>query len=197
MKPSEQDKQQRESYWQEVANKAAEKFVFIDETSAYVGINREYAWAPRDARAEDEQPKGKKERVSLIAACSLKASMAQQGLVVEGSIDKSTFLGYLEYCLLPELERGSILVLDNWAVHHGEEVRELVEAAGCELCYLPTYSPDFNPIEHLFSKVKAFIKKVRPDCINNLVQAFCKAVQSITPENVFNSIEHCGYSMGV
>lgn len=166
----------------------------MDETSSYVGISREYAWAHSSERVVDKKPKGKKQRVSLIAACSLSGSTAEQALVVPDSVDKNAFLGYLEYSLLPTLESGTVIILDNWRVHYGDDVTELVEAAGCELLYLPTYSPDFNPIEHLFAKVKAFIKSLRPDSIQDLTQAFCDAVKTITADNVKNAFEHCGYS---
>ena len=90
---------------------------------------------------------------------------------------------------------GGVLVLDNWTVHHGEEVRALTERFGCELLYLPTYSPDLNPIEHLFAKLKAFIKALRPETLDDLIQAFCDAVKTVTPENVLNSFRHCGYKL--
>ena len=167
----------------------------MDETSAYVGITSEYGWAPSCERVIDTKPKGKKQRVSLIAACSLSAATAEQALLLPESVDKNAFLSYLEYSLLPTLEPGSILVMDNWTVHHGEDVKDLVEAAGCELLYLPTYSPDFNPIEHLFAKVKTFIKNLRPDSVDELIQAFCDALRTITPDNVLNSFLHCGYEV--
>ena len=88
-----------------------------------------------------------------------------------------------------------MIILDNWSVHYGDDVRGLVEAAGCKLLYLPTYSPDFNPIEHLFAKVKTFIKNLRPSNLANLTKAFCDAVKTIIPENISNSFEHCGYSV--
>ena len=195
MSASEQDKEQRQNYWQELATKAATKLVFIDETSSYVGITCEYAWAASHLRARDSRPKGKKHRVSLIAACSLQADLADQALVMPDSVDKNAFLGYLEHCLLPTLKAGSILILDNWTVHYGDDVKDLVKAAKCELLYLPTYSPDFNPIEHLFAKVKTFIKQLRPNSIDSLTTAFCQAVRTITPDNISNSIAHCGYNL--
>lgn len=80
-----------------------------------------------------------------------------------------------------------------WTVHHGDDVRELVERFGCSLLYLPTYSPDLNPVEHLFAKVKAFVKSLRPDSTDKLVQAFCDAVKTVTAQNVLNAFHHCGY----
>ena len=79
--------------------------------------------------------------------------------------------------------------------HHGEDVRELVEDYGCELLYLPTYSPDLNPIEHLFAKLKAFIKSLRPQTLDDLTTAFCGAVKTVSPQNVLNSFNHCGYGV--
>ena len=161
-------------------------------TSAYVGISSEYGWGSSKERVYDTRPKGKKERVSLIAATTLGGVMAEQALVIPGTVNKNAFLAFLETTLLPTFARGSVLVMDNWSVHHGDDVRELVEAYDCELLYLPTYSPDLNPIEHLFAKLKAFIKSLRPDSLDKLIQAFCQAVKTVTPQNVLNSFQHCG-----
>ncbi len=114
--------------------------------------------------------------------------------MIPDTVDKNAFLAFLD-TLLPTLAKGSVLVMDNWSVHHGDDVRDLVEACGCELLYLPSYSPDLNPIEHLFAKLKAFIKSLRPDSIATLVQAFCDATKTLTPENVRKSFEHCGYGV--
>ena len=169
--------------------------MFIDETSAYVGQSREYGWAASAERVHDTRPKGKKARVSLIAAITLDTAMAEQALIITDTVDQNAFLAFLETTLLPTLAKGSVLIMDNWTVHHGVEVRDLVDAAGCELLYLPTYSPDLNPIEHLFAKVKAFVKRLRPDSTDKLVQAFGDAVQTVTPENILNSVLHCGYEL--
>lgn len=176
-------------------HKDSKTFVFVDETSAYVGQSREYGWAGRDERVCDTRPKGKKERVSLVAATSLDSAMAEQDLVITDTVNKNAFLCFLEFTLLPTLPKGSVLVLDNWTVHHGEEVGKLVERFGCELMYLPTHSPDFNPIEHLFAKVKAFIKSLRPKTIDALIQAFCHAVKTVTLEHTLNAFRHCGYQV--
>jgi len=174
--------------------------VFIDETSSYAGMSREYGWAASRERVYDTRPKGKKARVSLIAAASLNGVMTEQALIITDTVNKNAFLTFLGTTLLPTLPEGSVLVMDNWSakhpegtVHHGEEVRELVNAAGCELLYLPTYSPDLNPIEHLFAKIKAFIKCLRPDSTDKLVRAFADALNTVAQQNVLNSFLHCGY----
>ena len=169
--------------------------MFIDETSAYVGQSREYGWAASAERVYDARPKGKKARVSLIAACGLDTAMAEQSLIITDTVNKNAFLTFLETTLLPTLAEGSVLVMDNWTVHHGDDVRDLVDAAGCELLYLPTYSPDLNPIEHLFAKVKAFVKALRPDSTDTLVQAFGDALRTVSQQNILKSVLHCGYGL--
>jgi transposase len=160
-----------------------------------VGQSREYGWAASDERVHDTRPKGTKERVSLIAAASLDGAMTEQALVIGDTVNKHAFLAFLEFTLLPTLTEGSVIVMDNWTVHHGDEVRELAERFGAELLYLPTYSPDLNPIEHLFAKIKAFVKGLRPNRLDDLVQAFCHAVKTVTSENVLNAFRHCGYQV--
>ncbi len=128
-------------------DKPTKQLVFIDETSAYVGQSRPYGWAPSAERAHDTRPKGKKARVSLIAAITLDTVMAEQSLIITDTVNQNAFVAFLEATLLPTLARSSVLVMDNWRVHHGDEARELAERFGCELLYLPTYSPDLNPIK--------------------------------------------------
>lgn len=111
----------------------------------------------------------------------------------EGSVNKAAFLSYLKDVLLPSLAPGSILVMDNWTVHHGKDVTSLIEAYGCQALYLPTYSPDFNPIEYLFAKIKSFVKKARPQTLKELFAAFIDGVLAVTPEDAANTFESCGY----
>lgn len=205
---AERDEAARANYRAEVKTKATGQLVFIDETSAFVGTrptraglvpvlgqSREYGWAPSAERVHDIRPKGKKARVSLMAACSLRAAMAEQSLITD-TVNKNAFLAFLGTTLLPTLPKGSVLVMDNWTVHHGDEVRDLAQRFGCELLYLPTYSPDLNPTEHLFAKVKAFVKRLRPNTIDNLIQAFGDAVHTVSPQNILSSVLHCGYLVG-
>lgn len=121
--------------------------------------------------------------------------MGHQALVIEGTVNKNAFLSFLEHVLLPTLDKGSVLVMDNWTIHHGYEVRDLVQEFGCELLYLPTYSPDFNPIEHLFAKIKTVIKKAKPASVKQLIQTFCVAVNSVSFQDILNSVCHCGYTV--
>jgi hypothetical protein len=168
--------------------------LFIDETSSYLNHSRAYGRAEGQTRVYDAAPKGKKERSSLIAAISAQGLVPEHCLVHKDSVDKAAFLSFLKE-LLPRLDPGSILVMDNWTVHHGEDIRLLVEQYDCQLRYLPTYSPDFNPIEHIFAKVKAFIKAKRPMETVKLIQAFVDALFTVTTDDVQNAFRHCGYQV--
>lgn len=94
---------------------------------------------------------------------------------------------------MPNLDPGSILVMDNWTIHRGKDIEQLVESFDCSIVYLPKYSPDFNPIEFLFSKIKAFVKKIRPLCLADMLWAFSDAVLSVTPQDARNTFSYCGY----
>lgn len=166
--------------------------MFLDETSGYLNLSRSYGRAPSDKRVVDDAPKGKKERASLLAAVTLRGLEGTHCLVHPENVNKVAFISYLK-TLLPNLKAGSVLVLDNWRVHMGPDVRELVEKYHCSLLYLPAYSPDFNPIELLFSKIKAFVRKCRPSTLDKLIQAFKDAVLSVTSDDAKNTFEHCGY----
>lgn len=140
----------------------------------------------------DNAPKGKKERASLLAAVTARGLEPTHCLVHPENVNKAAFISYLKV-LLPSLEAGSILVLDNWRVHLGSDVKELVETYRCSLLYLPAYSPDYNPIEFLFSKIKAFVKQLRPLTLPQLIQTFVDAVLNVTSSDAINTFQHCGY----
>jgi transposase len=110
------------------------------------------------------------------------------------SVDKAAFMVFLKG-LLPNLEEGSVLVMDNWTVHHGQDIKVLVESYACKLRYLPAYSPDFNPIELIFSKIKAFVKALRPKETAKLIKAFEDALFTVTSDDVRNSFRHCCYDL--
>ncbi|MGL4609818.1 MAG: transposase [Trueperaceae bacterium] len=94
---------------------------------------------------------------------------------------------------MPTLEPGHIILMDNVTIHHNHAVQTLIESKKCSVLYLPTDSPDFNPIEHLFAKLKAFIRKLRPDSLPKLIKTFEDAVLSVLPSEVKNAFHHCGY----
>ena len=191
--PKERDDEARKVWLEAALKLAADKLVFLDETGAWLGMPRLYGRCVGGARVYDTAPKKRAGKVSLIAAITNKGMNAQACLVFEGSVDSKAFLSYIEHVLCPTLNPGQIVIMDNFTIHHNKRVKELIEDRDCELLYLPTYSPDFNPIEHLFAKLKAFIRKLRPDAISDLMQAFQDAVLSVTADNALNAFAHCGY----
>lgn len=154
-------------------------------------MSRGYGRAPTSERVHDHEPKGEKIGSSLIAAVSNQG--LNHSLIDPEGMTKATFLTFLDKVLLPNIEQGSILIMDNWKGHHGPDVHDLVASYNCEIIYLPAYSPDFNPIEYLFSKIKAFIRGLRPMTLEDLLQAFEDAVLSVTPKNAIKTFIHCGY----
>ncbi len=129
------------------------------------------------------------------------SSMSAEGmgpsLTVEGATTSAVFEAYVEQVLVPTLRKGQVLVMDNLSAHKGERVRELIEERGCELIYLPAYSPDFNPIEEAFSKIKGLIRKAEARTREALVEAIGWALCAVTSGDARGFFEHCGYRMPV
>ena len=131
-------------------------FVWVDECGTHTSVTRLYARAPRGERAYGSVPRNRGKNTTLIASMTLEGAMGE-AMAVEGSTKAFVFEAYLESFLAPTLEEGQIVVMDNLGAHRTERVRELIEQRGCEVWFLPAYSPDLNPIEEAFSKVKALL----------------------------------------
>jgi transposase len=172
---------------------SVEKLVFLDETGGWLGMVRLYGRCVGGGRVYDIVPKKRQDKVSLIAAITHEGMNPQACLIHEGQVDTKAFLSYIKHALCPTLKPGQVVIMDNFTIHHNSQVRALIEAKGCKLLYLPTYSPDFNPIENLFAKLKAFLRKVRPLNKDDLIRAFQDAVLLITPHDVKNAFIHAGY----
>jgi transposase len=114
---------------------------------------------------------------------------------VEGATTKVVFEAYVEQVLAPALSPGQVVVLDNLGAHKGERVRELIERRGCELLFLPAYSPDFSPIEEAFSKLKALLRRAKARTREALIEAMGRAIGALTPEDARGWFGHCGYAL--
>ena len=167
------------------------RLVFVDEMGTNTSLAPLYAWAPKGERARCEVPRNRGKNTTLLA--SMTAEGMGSCLAVVGSTTKAVFEAYLERVLAPTLRPGQVVVMDNLASHKGEKVRELIEGRGCELLYLPPYSPDFNPIEEAFSKVKALVRKARTRTREALVEALGAALDAVTARDARGFLEHCGY----
>ena len=152
------------------------------------------ARAPKGERACGRVPRNRGKNTTLLA------SMGAEGMgpcmAVVGSTKKAVFEAYVERVLAPSLSPGRVVVLDNLGAHRGRRVRELVEARGCELLFLPPYSPDFSPIEEAFSKVKALLRKAKARERGALVEAIGWALSAVTAEDARGFFGHCGYPLG-
>jgi transposase len=169
----------------------AQRLVFVDEMGTNTSLHPLYAWSPRGDRARCLVPRNRGANTTLIA--SMTAEGMGPCLAVEGATTRIVFEAYIEKVLVPSLRRGQVVVMDNLSAHKGARVRELVESAGCELLYLPPYSPDFNPIEEAFSKVKGLLRKAEARSRKALVEAMGKALDAVTTQDARGFFEHCGY----
>ena len=138
-------------------------------------------------------PDVEKGKLSLIAAITPQELDSEQCLVHPDAVDTKAFLTYLREVLVPTLKPGQVVFMDNFTIHHNKNVRRLIEGAGCYLAYLPTYSPDYNPIELVFSKLKAFLRKARATQVAHLINAIATAIATVSPQEVQNCFDHCGY----
>jgi transposase len=132
---------------------------------------------------------------------TLLSSMSLEGmgnsLAVEGATNREIFETYVQRVLAPTLRPGQVVVMDNLAAHKGDRVKELIEERGCELLYLPPYSPDFNPIEEAFAKIKATVRKAEARTREALVEAIGRGITMVTTEDARGFFDHCGYTTPV
>jgi transposase len=166
-------------------------FVFLDETGSHLGLVRLYARAPRGERAVGRAPRNRGRARTTITSLSL-AGLGP-GLLVEGGISTAGFEAYVEHILAPALRPGQIVVMDNLQQHRGRRTRESIEARGAELWFLPSYSPDLNPIEEAFSKLKARLREAAARTHEALAAAVWAGLQAITPSDARGYFTHCGY----
>ena len=173
----------------------AERLVFVDEMGSNTSLSALYAWAPKGERARWSVPRNRGANTTVLSSMTLEGMGS--ALTVEGATTSAVFETYVEQVLAPTLRRGQVVVLDNLSAHKGERVRELIEGRGCELLYLPSYSPDFNPIEEAFAKIKDFLRKSEARAREALVEAMGAAISAVTAKEACGFFEHCGYGTSV
>jgi transposase len=170
----------------------ARRLVFVDESGFNTSMTRLYARAPRGKRAYGEVPRNRGKNTTLIASLTLEGAMGES-MTVEGATDSEAFEAYVERFLAPSLCEGQVVVLDGLGAHRTEKVGELVQARGADLVFLPSYSPDLNPIEEAFGKIKALVRKVGARVREALVEAIGHALATVTPEDAAGWFAHAGY----
>ncbi len=165
--------------------------MFIDETGTSTKMARRYGRALRGARCRAPVPHGHWKTTTFVGALRLSGMTAP--MVLDGAMHGVAFLAYVEQVLVPTLSPGDIVIMDNLPAHKPAAIRQAIEAAGAELRFLPPYSPDFNPIEMAFSKLKAFLKKIAARTIDDLWAAIAKAIETFTPDECQNYFAAAGY----
>ena len=167
------------------------RFVFVDECSANTSLSPMHGWSRRGSRVRFEAPRNWGKNVTLLS--SMSGSGMGPSLAVEGPTTRGVFETYVQKVLTPGLLPGQIVVMDNLSSHKGPRVREMVEARGCELLYLPPYSPDLNPIEQAFAKVKGLLRKAQARTREALIEAMGRALDAVTARDARGFLGHCGY----
>ena len=166
--------------------------MFVDESGFHTSMTRLRARAPRGERAYGKVPRNRGKNETLIASITLEGVMGAS-MTMEGATDAKAFEAYVEHFLAPTLEKGQVVVLDGLGAHRTDKVREFIERRGAELLFLPPYSPDLNPIEEAFSKVKNIVRKAGARTREALVEAIAIAISALTLEDMAGWFAHCGY----
>lgn len=189
---SERDEFLRAAWRAPVAGEVdAKRPVFVDEMGTNTSLAPPYAWSRRGERARATAPRNWGANVTLLA------SMGAEGMgpcqAVEGPTTREVFEAYLERVLAPSLRPGQVVVMDNLSSHKGGRVREIVEGRGCEVLYLPPHSPDLDPIEQAFSKVKGLMRRAGARTREALIGATGRALDAVTARDASGFFGHCGY----
>jgi transposase len=184
---------ERRAYRQTVvATVPPQALVFVDETGVTIAMERRYARALGGSRAHVAAPKAWRDTVSVIGAITVAGDLSAT-MSMRGSVDGDVFRVYLREVLGPRLRPGQVVVMDNLSVHKVAGVRATIEARGARLVYLPRYSPDLNPIEACWSKVKTVLRTLAARTYDALDAALTTAVAAVTPADAAGWFQHCGY----
>jgi transposase len=170
------------------------RLVFVDEMGVHTSLAPLYGYSRKGERVRLEVPRNRGKNTTLLASMTILGGMGET-MAVEGSTDKGVFEAYIERALAPTLEAGQLVIMDNLPAHKPDRVRELIEERGCELIYLPAYSPDLNPIEEAFSKIKAMLRRVRARTKEALVDALGEALSAVSAQDARGYFDHAGYRL--
>lgn len=189
---SERDEEIR-GLWRWLASRFdARRLVFIDESGFHISMTRLRARAPRGERAYGKVPRNRGKNQTLIASITIEGGIGE-ALSIKGATDAKLFETYVEEFLAPTLKVGQVVVLDGLGAHRTNRVRELIQERGAELLFLPSYSPELNPIEEAFSKIKNIVRKAGVRTREALDEVMGEALSAVTLEDVAGWFSHCGY----
>lgn len=185
-------KEARQHWWVRVEDVDPRRFRFIDESGAKTNMVRTHGRCPKGQRLLSSAPAGHWKTTTMLAAVGLDG--VQAPFALDGAIDGDSFVVYVEKLLVPTLQGGEIVVLDNLSSHKLPRVVELIEAAGAEVWYLPPYSPDLNPIEEMWSKIKGVLRSIAARTFDGLVDAIRIALDNVTVSDLSGWFTHSGYT---
>ena len=188
---SERDEAQRAAFRAAVAPLDQSRFIFVDETSTSLAMTRAYARAPRGQRAYGAVPRNHGRNLSVIGALGLRGMGA--ALSVEGAVETDVFDVFVRQVLVPALRPGDVVPLDNLNVHHASCIEQAVRAAQGQVLFLPSYSPDFSPIEPCWAKLKTFLRGAAARTRRRLESALKRAFHTLRLEDIRGWFTHCGY----
>jgi transposase len=183
----------RDEYQAEVRQIAVGRFKFIDEAGSNIAMTRLFGRAKPGERVVEAVPQNYGENVLMLAAVSLDGIDAP--MTISGAVDGLVFLEYVKQVLCPTLKKGDVVVMDNLSAHKIKGVREEIEACGAKLIYLPPYSPDLNPIEKCWSKIKTYLRQAKARTREALEQALKEVLLLITKEDAKGWFMSCGYPL--
>src|SRR5450631_2727044 len=186
---TEANQQRRQAFQQTLGGIAPERLIFLDESGVTTQMTRTYARACGGQRVAEGAPQGHWKILTILGALSLRGLLAT--MTIEEATDGDIFLAYVEQVLCPVLRPGDVVVMDNLSSHKVDGVRKLIEAAGAEVLYLPPYSPDLNPIEKAWAKLKQLLRSARARTKEALDQAIEDALKLISADNAQAWFKHC------
>jgi transposase len=190
---TERDEAVRAAWRDAVSTLNPADLVFVDETSTHTALTRRRARAPRGERAVGRTPRNHGPNMTLLA--SLTPEGIGPSVAIPGAVDGAAFVAYAERVLAPSLRPGQVVVLDNLSAHKREAARTAVEAMGARLLFLPPYSPDFNPIELAFAKVKERLRAAAERTPDGLFAATAAAIDTVSATDVHGFYAHCGFPL--
>jgi transposase len=168
-------------------------FVFLDESGAKTNMTRLYGWSPIGERCVDRTLDGRWKTMTMLSAIRLDGVIQDATVLLDGPMNSAAFLAYTQQCLAPSIRHGDVVIMDNLSSHKAAGVREAIEAADATLWYLPPYSPDLNPIEMLWSKVKAWLRRVAAKTFDAISDTLADALNDVTQNEAANYFNACGY----
>lgn len=170
----------------------ATRLVFLDECGINTTLHRRYARAPRGTRAPGVVPRNWKRNTTVVGALSLAG--VQAAMTIPGALDRDAFEVFIERILCPTLQPGQVVIADNLSAHKSQKVKELIEDKGCSWVHLPTYSPDLNPIEKLWSQFKSHLRREAARTQDKLDELIWPLLQRATSQHIQNWFQHAGYT---